>query len=270
MLGKLEAFAELQAIVSQQALIGDLTTQWREGHAAEIAEAARTRDALLRERGAKITLSANAVVTAMGQADLTVRPTRHWLLGELSEFQRQVLAAFTEHCQQSGKPLLVEDPEEFSRFCDDAAVTERLQAFGLSHGNRIRRSLSQLAALGLIAKITLPKQDPESGERDYLKAFRPLRPDEFTRMGDVQALRKALSAGIDQRHHYLAVQLDYETSEHAGAGGMFQVISLEDEDGKDFTHLVDQGQHYASLDELKDDIASALKVEAGQVELEVV
>jgi type I restriction enzyme S subunit len=51
---------------------------------------------------------------------------------------------------------------------------------------------------------------------------------------------------------------------------MFQVISLEDEDGKDFTNFVDQGQHYASLDELKDDIASALKVEAGQVELEVV
>lgn len=270
MLGQLEAFAELQAIVSQQALIGDMTTKWRTDHSAEIAEAARTRDALLRERGAKLAPSANAVATATAQADLTVRPARHWLLGELSEFQRQVLAGFTEYCQQSGQPLLVEDPEEFARFCDDAAVTERLQAFGLSHGNRVRRSLSQLAALGLIAKVTLPTQDPESGERDYLKAFRPLRPDEFTRMADVQALRKALSAGGDQRHYYFEVHLDYETSERAGAGGMFQVISLEDEDGKDFTHLVDQGQHYASLDELKDDIASALKVEAGQVELEVV
>lgn len=270
MLGKLEAFAELQAIVSQQALIGDMTTKWRTDHSAEIAEAARTRDALLRERGAKLAPSANAVATATAQADLTVRPARHWLLGELSEFQRQVLAGFTEYCQQSGQPLLVEDPEEFARFCDDAAVTERLQAFGLSHGNRVRRSLSQLAALGLIAKVTLPKQDPESGERDYLKAFRPLRPDEFTRMADVQALRKALSASVDQRHYHFEVHLDYETSERAGAGGMFQVISLEDEDGKDFTHLVDQGQHYVSLDELKEDIASVLKVEAGQIELEAV
>lgn len=270
MLGKLEAFAELQAIVSQQALIGDMTTKWRTDHSAEIAEAARTRDALLRERDAKLTLSANVVAAATAQANLTVRPARHWLLGELSEFQRQVLAAFTEYCQQSGLPLLVEDPEEFARFCDDATVTERLQAFGLSHGNRVRRSLSQLAALGLIAKVTLPKQDPESGERDYLKAFRPLRPDEFTRMADVQALRKALSAGGDQRHYQFEVHLDYETSESAGAGGMFQVISLEDEDGKDFTHLVDQGQHYVSLDELKEDIASVLKVDAGQIELEAV
>jgi type I restriction enzyme, S subunit len=270
MLGKLEAFAELQAIVSQQALIGDMTTKWRTDHSAEIAEAARTRDALLRERGARLAPSANAVATATAQADLTLRPARHWLLGELSEFQRHVLAAFTEYCQQSGQPLLVEDPEEFARFCDDAAVTERLQAFGLSHGNRVRRSLSQLAALGLIAKVTLPKQDPESGERDYFKAFRPLRPDEFTRMADVQALRKALSASVDQRHYHFEVHLDYETSERAGAGGMFQVISLEDEDGKDFTHLVDQGQHYASLDELKDDIASALKVAAGQIEVEAV
>ena len=268
MLGKLEAFAELQAIVSQQALIGDMTTKWRTDHSAEIAEAARTRDALLRERGAKLAPSANAVATATAQADLTVRPTRHWLLGELSEFQRQVLAGFTEYCQQSGQSLLVEDPEQFARFCDDATMTERLQVFGLSHGNRVRRSLSQLAALGLIAKVTLPKQDPESGERDYLKAFRPLRPDEFTRMTDVQALRKALSAGGDQRRYYFEVQLVYETSERAGAYGMFQVISLEDEDGKDFTHLVDQGLHYVSLDELKADIARALKVGAGQIELE--
>lgn len=270
MLGKLEAFAELRAIVSQQALIGDLTAKWRADHSAEITEAARTRDALLRERGAKLVLSANVVATATVQADLRVRPARHWLLGELSEFQRQVLAGFTEYCQQSDQPLLVEDPEEFARFCDDTTVTERLQAFGLSYGNRVRRSLSQLAALGLIAKVTLPKQDPERGERDYLKAFRPLRPDEFTRMADVQALRKTLSAGGDQRHYQFEVHLDYETSERAGAGGMFQVISLEDEDGKDFTHLVDQGQHYASLDELKEDIASVLKVDAGQIELEAV
>lgn len=269
MIGKLEIFSELQTVVNQEALIGDLTAEWRKDHASEIAEAAHTRDALLRERGTKITLSANAVVTATTQTDLTTRSTRPWLLGELSEFQRQVLAAFIEYSQQSGQPLLVEDPDVFASFCDDVAVTERLQAFGQSHGNRIRRSLSQLSALGLIAKITLPKQDMESGERDYLKAFRTLRSEEFTRMTDVQALRKNPSYNVAQLY-YFTVNLDYETSERASASGMFQVISVEDSSGKDFIHLVDQSQQYALVDDLKQDIARALKVDVNQVELEVV
>lgn len=270
MLGKLEMYSELQEIVSQQALVGQLTEQWREAHSDEIGEAAKDRDALLRKSGTKVSLAGAAKVSFTARGDLTVRPARHWLLAELSEFQRQVLTAFTEYCQQSAQPLLVEDPEVFARFCDDTSVAERLQAFGQSHGNRIRRSLSQLASLGLIAKITLPKQDLESSELNYLKAFRPLRPEEFTRMADVQALRKSLSSGVDQQHYFFEVHLDYETSERAGAGGMFQVISVEDEDGKDFTHLVDQGLHYASLNELKEDIASALKVEPQQIDLEEV
>ncbi|MCS0632769.1 restriction endonuclease subunit S [Telluria mixta] len=189
-----ERFSALQEVLQIEALTGYVTASWREMHSAEIAKAVHTRDALLRERGAKIALGTNPAATATTQADL---PARHWLLNELSEFQRQVLVAFTEYCQQSGQPLLVEVPEVFASFCDDPAVTERLQTFGSSHGNRIRRSLSQLAALGLITKVTLPKQDPESGKRDYLKAFRPLRPDEFTRLTDVRALRKALSFGAD-------------------------------------------------------------------------
>ncbi|MES2295572.1 MAG: restriction endonuclease subunit S [Pseudomonadota bacterium] len=268
MLGKLEMYSELQEIISQRALIGELTTQWRELHTNEIVEAGKVRDALLHKQGTKISLTGTAKISFTTQADLTVRPARHWLLAELSEFQRQVLTSFTEYCQQSGQPLLVEDPEVFARFCGDSAVTDRLQTFGQSHGNRIRRSLSQLAALGLIAKITLPKQDSDSGEHEYLKAFRPLRPEEFTRMADVQTLRKALPSSIDPQRYYFEVQLDFETSAHAGASGMFQVISVLDEGGKDCTHLADGGQHYASLDDLKEDIASALKVEARQVDLE--
>lgn len=262
--------AEMRDVLSIAAMSGELTTDWRGNHADEIAEASHVRDTVLRERGTKITLSTNVVVTSSVQTDSTTHTERHWLLSELSEFQRQVLAAFTDYCQDSGQPLLIEDPEVLSRFFDDSTVTERLQAFGQSHGNRIRRSLSQLASLGLIAKITLPKQDLESGELDYLKAFRPLRPEEFTRMADVQTLRKTLTSGVDQQHYHFEVQLDYETSAHAGASGMFQVFAVEDEDGQDFTHLVDLGKHYASLDELKEDIASALKVEARQVDLESV
>lgn len=259
---------ELTDALTIDAFSGDLTAAWREKSAVEIDEAVIVRNQLLPERGTKVALTGTAKTSLTAQADITTRPARHWLLGELSDFQSQVLSAFSEYCQQSGQPLLVEDPDVFARFCDDAAVTERLQAFGQSHGNRIRRSLSQLSALGLIAKITLPKQDADSGERDYLKAFRSLRSEEFSRMADVHALRKALSSSVAQLSYYLQVQLDYESSEHAGAGGMFQVISVEDEDGKVFTHLVDQGRHYASLDDLKEEIASALKVEARQVELE--
>ncbi|SDH55226.1 type I restriction enzyme, S subunit [Pseudomonas benzenivorans] len=269
LIAKSESVAnELRDALSVHALSGELTKVWRDKHAIKVAEAVRRRDTLLLERGAKVSTGGTAPTSYTAPVDLPVRPARHWILAELSEFQRQVLTAFTEYCQQSGQPLLAEDPDVFSRFCDDSVVTDGLQSFGKSHGNRIRRSLSQLAALGLIAKITLPKQDPDSGECDYLKAFRPLRPEEFTRMVDVQALRKALSPGVDQQRYYFEVQLDYETSEHAGASGMFQVISVADEDGKDFIHLVDQGQHYASLDDLKEDIARSLKVDAQQVDLE--
>lgn len=271
MLGKLEMYSELQEFISQQALIGHLTANWRVAHTDKTIEAAKARDISLREHGTKIVnATTNNVIANTVQTDSTTHTERQWLLSEISEFQRQVLSTFTDYCQESGQPLLVEDPEVFSRFCDYATVTERLQVFGQSHGNRIRRSLSQLASLGLIAKITLPKQDLESGELDYLKAFRPLRPEEFTRMADVKALRKTLTSGIDQQRYHFEVQLDYETSAHAGASGMFQVFAVEDEDGQDFTYLVDLGKHYTSLDELKEDIAIALKVEARQVDLESV
>lgn len=263
-----KAFNAFYQVVVAEAFSGDLTAHWRDKHASETEEAASERDVLLRGRGAKVILSTNRSLTASAQIDDAGYPARHWLLGELSEFQRQVFAAFTTYSQASGEPLLVEDPDLFARFCVDAAVTERLQAFGASHGNRIRRTLSQLAALGLIAKVTLPKIELESGERDYLKAFRPLRNEEFTRMADLLTLRKALSANVDQEHYYLQAQLDYQTSERAGAGGMFQVISIEDDDGKDYTHLVDQGRHYAALDDLRVDLASALEVAPKQIDLE--
>ncbi|MCW6032431.1 restriction endonuclease subunit S [Pantoea sp. JK] len=265
-----EQLTAMLEVLRIDALTGEATAVWREQHADEIVEGSRARATLLRERGAKTTLNTNVVVTSSIQTDSITHPERHWLLSELNEFQRQVLTAFTDYCLESGQPLLVEDPEVFSRFCDHATVTERLQVFGQSHGNRVRRSLSQLASLGLIAKITLPKQYLESGELDYLKAFRPLRPEEFTRMADLQTLRKTLSSSVDQHHYLFEVQLDYETSAHAGASGMFQVIAVKDEDGKDFTHFVDLGKHYASLNDLKEDIASALKVEARQVDLESV
>ncbi|MXS83110.1 restriction endonuclease subunit S [Nitrosomonas oligotropha] len=199
LIAKSESIANgLREALSVYALSGELTAVWRDKHTTEVADAANARDALLRQRGANIiNASAEGVITVTAQADATVRPARHWLLGELSEFQRQVLVAFSEYCEQTGNPLLAEDPDVFAGFCDDEQVAERLQAFGPTLNNRIRRTLGQLAALGLIAKVTLPKQSLETGEREYLKAFRPLRPEESTRLADVENLRKALGEQED-------------------------------------------------------------------------
>lgn len=254
--------ARLLEVLQVEALTGDATSAWRERNAAEIAAAAEARDALLRERGAKFSKAAEPKLAMVLAAD-TTRPARHWLLGELSEFQRQVFAAFGDYPDQ---PLLAEDPDVFARFCDDEQVSKHLQAFGPNLYNRIRRTLSQLAALGLIAKITLLKRNLETGERDYLKAFRPIRADGFTRMADVGALRKALSVG-EVLYHFTVIP-DFETSERAGAGGMFQVADLRDESDADRTELVDQGKHYATLDELATDLARRLGVLVSQVEVE--
>jgi len=253
-------------VLRVETLKGDATSAWREQHATEVAAAANIRDKLLRERGAKLSKPADEPKPTSAHAADSERSSRHWLLGELSEFQRQVFAAITTYCKQTEQPLLAEDPDVFSRFCDDIEVQQGLQPFGSNLNNRIRRTLSQLAALGLIAKVTLPKQTLDSGVREYLKAFRPLRPEEFTRLADVAALRKSLSAG--ETSYFFTVVPDFETSEHAGAGGMFQVADLVDENDKDRTELVDQGKHYATLDELAADLAYRLGVQVSQIVLE--
>lgn len=63
------------------------------------------------------------------------------------------------------------------------------------------------------------------------------------------------------------IHLDRETSDRAGAGGMFQVSSIEDEYGVDKTELVDVGTHFNSLDEVKKAIAEKLKVRTSLIEL---
>ena len=43
---------------------------------------------------------------------------------------------------------------------------------------------------------------------------------------------------------HITAELDRETGESAGAGGTFQVVGLEDDEGNDLTELVDQGTHF--------------------------
>lgn len=255
--------SELINELKLQALSGDLTENWRKANKEEIATAAAARDALLRERGVKLKTAIPEPSVPETKAIESLSPVRQWVVGELSGFQRQLLEAFLAYPDQ---PLIVEDENAFIRFCDSDEVTERLQDFGTALNNRIRRALSQLAALGLIVQVTLPKDNEETGEREYLKAFRPLRETDFSKLSDIKSFKRALKLQSEEQYHFL-VHLDYETSESAGAGGMFQVISIENDEGKDFTHLVDQGIHYSSLDELKAAIASAIKVSSHQIEL---
>lgn len=69
---------------------------------------------------------------------------------------------------------------------------------------------------------------------------------------------------------YFHVHLDYETAERVGARGTFQVISITNEEDEDFTHLVDVGTHYPSLDTLQEDIAQKLKIPLEEVDLDEV
>jgi predicted nucleic acid-binding protein len=63
------------------------------------------------------------------------------------------------------------------------------------------------------------------------------------------------------------VHLDYETSTRAGAGGMFQVVSIEDGRGKDRTSLVDQGIHFPDLEALRRYLAKKMGVDYSEVRL---
>jgi type I restriction enzyme S subunit len=63
----------------------------------------------------------------------------------------------------------------------------------------------------------------------------------------------------------IKAELDRETEEDSGDSGTFQVIRLVDDRDDDVTHLVDQGKHFQSMEELKgmilQSIAKTLQVE---------
>jgi type I restriction enzyme S subunit len=265
MFAKLTMYSELQDLISQRALVGELTTHWRELHTKQIAEAAKVRDAQLRERGAKPTLSASAVVTFTGKAELTTRPARHWLLAELSEFQRRVLQAFSQYQLH---PLFTEDTSDFAAFCDSEAVRGALGGFAWSP-NQVGRTLGVLADLGLIAQVSILRRDLLTNSDTFHKAFRPLREDERIRLADIATLKRISRSGevSDVAYHFRAF-LDRETSERAGAGGMFQIISLEDDYGNSRSEWIDHAYHYSDLGELRDQLAERLGVSSNLVTVE--
>lgn len=69
---------------------------------------------------------------------------------------------------------------------------------------------------------------------------------------------------------FFRVHLDYQTAERIGASGMFQVISIEDDDDNDVIKAlrIDAGKHYPSLDALKADIANATGASVDDIDIE--
>lgn len=260
-----EQFSAMLEVLQIEALTGDATAAWRELHSDEIAVAVQTRDALLRKHGTKSSPTGTTKISLTPQADLTTHPTRHWLLGELSEFQRRVLQAFNQYAPH---PLFTEDSAHFAAFCDSDAVRDALGGLTWSP-NQIGRALGLLADLGLIAQVSILRRDIATNGDTFHKAFRPLRDDERTRLADIAALKRKprFGGGADVTHHFRAY-LDRETSARAGAGELFQIISLEDDDGNVRTDWIDQGHHYADLEALRDDLAKRLGVAPSLVTVE--
>jgi type I restriction enzyme S subunit len=187
MLEKVEAFNELQSLVTQQALLGDLTKNWREKNQEEIANAAAERDVILGTSKAKFSVRSTETAPPERPTDFR-RDARLWLRRELSELQSEVWSMLQYEWKGS---VIVDDPAIFADFCTSPQTAWRMERFKVSPSH-IRRTLEQLAALGLIAKISLPKTHLLTQQTEYMTAFRPLREEENTRLADADLLRREL------------------------------------------------------------------------------
>ena len=174
----------LLASVNIEALTGEATSEWRQQHRAEIEAAVIERDILLRERGAKVLIRTEVFAPPERPTDFS-RPMRQWLIDELSEFQHEVWNMLRHEWRGL---VIVDDPEAFDDFCTNPQTAWGIEHFKASN-KRIRQTLEQLAALGLIAKVSVPKSNAVTQQTEYLIAFRPLREDENTRLPDAAKLK---------------------------------------------------------------------------------
>jgi type I restriction enzyme S subunit len=101
------------------------------------------------------------------------------MIEQLSEFQRNVRLALYEW---KGS-VIPDDAEAFDDFCRQWPIEHEETA-----NDRTRRALEQLAALGLVAKVSLRN---DSGE--FITSFRPLREDENTRLMDAEHITSLLT-----------------------------------------------------------------------------
>lgn len=184
----------VQPALITEALSGRLTAAWREQHAEELAEAARKRDEQIGAPLPQVTVRITEHAPAERRTDLA-RPRRQALIDQLSSFQHAVWNTLRFEWRGA---VLADDPAAFDEFCTSPQTAWRLEGFQAGR-EEMRRALEQLAAMGLIRKMSLPRPDPNTRRTEYLTAFRPLceaedgsRPEEDTALADAQRLAREL------------------------------------------------------------------------------
>lgn len=184
----------LQPALITEAFSGRLTAAWREQHAQALAEAAHERDARLGAPAPQVTVRITEHAPAERRTDLA-RPRRQALIEQLSSFQHEVWNTLRFEWRGA---VLADDPPAFEEFCTSPQTAWRLEGFAAGR-EEVRRALEQLAAMGLIRKMSLPRPDPNTGRTEYLTGFRPLReaedgsrPEEDTALADAERLAREL------------------------------------------------------------------------------
>ena len=112
------------------------------------------------------------------------------ITGSLSKFQRLVWRALRMQAQA----LIVDDPDSFDSFCSCPSLVPLRDVVS---PNQVRRTLDQIAALGLVQKMSLPPRG-KGDASPYLVAFRAYRQtangrvDEDTAFQDSRMLRGSI------------------------------------------------------------------------------
>lgn len=196
----IEQAKRLRSALIAEALSGRLTATWREQHVQELAEAARERDARLGAPTPQVAVQFTEHAPAERGTDLT-RPRRQALIDQLSSFQHEVWNTLRFEWRGA---VLTDDPAAFEEFCTSPQTAWRLEGFSAGR-EEVRRALEQLAAMGLIRKMSLPRSNPNTGRTEYLTAFRPLReaedgsrPEEDTALTDAERLARELERRVQE------------------------------------------------------------------------
>lgn len=196
----IEQAKRLRSALIAEALSGRLTATWREQHVQELAEAARERDARLGAPTPQVAVQFTEHAPAERGTDLT-RPRRQALIDQLSSFQHEVWNTLRFEWRGA---VLADDPAAFEEFCTSPQTAWRLEGFSAGR-EEVRRALEQLAAMGLIRKMSLPRSNPNTGRTEYLTAFRPLReaedgsrPEEDTALTDAERLARELERRVQE------------------------------------------------------------------------
>jgi type I restriction enzyme S subunit len=160
---------------------GDLTETWRGKNSESIRQEADTRRRD-REVSARARVEFAELVPAEREIQL-YRPERAWLVEQLSDFQQRVRLTLLTEWRGT---LIAGDLEALDAFCRLWPVEH-----DKDRRDQIRRALQQLAALGLIAKVSV-RQTQDDGEVLFVDGFRPLRDEEVNPSRDYEALKPLL------------------------------------------------------------------------------